>query len=115
MKLAGDELARHFIGPTLQPEEVTYIGFWNSWPEELDLNYINIYLGNLFPENYHLAEKFDIQIAKTFARYRGHLGPPGPKLEKESENEFPGPLSPGAQKVENGVEKESKSTVFQLF
>ena len=37
------------------------------------------------------------------------------KLEKESENEFLGPLSPRAQKVENGVEKESKSTVFQLF
>ena len=54
-------------------------------------------------------------IAKTFACYRGHLGPSGPKLEKESENEFPGPLGPGAQKVENGVEKESKSTLFQLF
>ena len=38
----------------------------------------------------------------------------GSKLEKESENEFPGPLGPGAQKVENGVQKESKSTVFQL-
>ena len=47
--------------------------------------------------------------------YRGHLGPPGPKLEKESENEFPGPLGSGAQKVETGVEKESKSIVFQLF
>ena len=43
------------------------------------------------------------------------MGPSGPKLEKESENEFPGPLGPGAQKVENGVEKESKSTAFQLF
>ena len=55
------------------------------------------------------------KFAKTFARYRGHLGPPGPKLKKESENEFLGPLGPGAQKVENGVEKELKSTVFQLF
>ena len=55
------------------------------------------------------------KLAKTFARYRGHLGPPGPKLENESENEFPGPLGPGAQNVENRVEKESKSTVFQLF
>ena len=26
--------------------------------------------------------------------YRGHLGPLGPKLEKESENEFPGPRGP---------------------
>ena len=47
--------------------------------------------------------------------YRGHLGPSGPKLEKESENKFPGPLGAGAQKVESGVEKESKSIVVQLF
>ena len=40
--------------------------------------------------------------------YRGHLGPSGPKSEKESENEFPGPFGPGAQKAENVVEKESK-------
>ena len=32
-----------------------------------------------------------------------HLGPSRPKLEKESENEFPGLI----QKVENGVERES--------
>ena len=44
------------------------------------------------------------------------FGPFGPKwLEKESENEFPGPLGPGAQEVANGVEKEVNSTVFQLF
>ena len=30
-------------------------------------------------------------------------------------NEFPGPLGPRAQKVENGVERKSQSTVFQLF
>ena len=47
-------------------------------------------------------------IAKTFARYRGHLGPSGRKLQIEFENGFPGPPGPGAQKVQNGVEKESK-------
>ena len=50
----------------------------------------------------------EVPILYLFARYRGHLGSPGPKLEKESKNEFPGPLGPRAQKVENGVEKESK-------
>ena len=47
--------------------------------------------------------------------YRGHLGFSGRKLQIEFENGFPGPPSPGAQKVQNGVEKESKSTIFQLF
>ena len=36
------------------------------------------------------------------------MGPSGPKLQRESENEFPGPLGPKVQKVQNGVEKESK-------
>ena len=65
---------------------------------------------------------FQIQksrVAKTFARYRGHLGPPGPKLEKESENEFPGPLGPEAQKVEKRSRKRVKidcfSTILTLF
>ena len=31
------------------------------------------------------------------------------------ENEFPGPSGPRAQKVKNGVEKESKKWKFQLF
>ena len=48
-------------------------------------------------------------IAKTFARYRGHLGPSGRKLQIEFENGFLGPFGPGAQKVQNGVEKESNS------
>ena len=61
------------------------------------------------------VQSLQTSIAKTFARFRGHLGPPGRKLEIESENEFPGPLGPRAQKVEKRVEKESKSTVFQLF
>ena len=55
------------------------------------------------------------KIQKKTETSTSHLGPPGPKLEKESENEFPGPLGPGSQKVENEVEKELKSTVFQLF
>ena len=50
----------------------------------------------------------------TWTCYRSHFGPSGPKLEKESENGFPGPLGPGAQKVQNGVEIEPKSIVFQL-
>ena len=48
------------------------------------------------------------RFAKTFARYKGHLGPSGRKLQIEFENGFPGPFGPGAQKVQNGVEKESK-------
>ena len=39
-------------------------------------------------------------VAKTFARYRGHLGPSGPKLQTEFENGFPGPLGPGVQKAQ---------------
>ena len=54
-------------------------------------------------------------LTKTFARYRGYLGPLGPKWQKESENEFPGPVGPRAQKVQNGVENEPKSTVSQQF
>ena len=42
-------------------------------------------------------------VRKAFARYRGHLGPSGLKLQTEFENEFP------AQKVENGVDKGQNS------
>ena len=45
----------------------------------------------------------------------GVLRASGRKLQIEFENGFLGPPGPGAQKVQNGVEKESKSTVFQLF
>ena len=56
-------------------------------------------------------------LAKTFARYRGHLGPLGPKLEKESENDFPGPLGPGAPrprgpKSRNRIRKRVKIDCF---
>ena len=55
-------------------------------------------------------------LGKLFARHRDHLGPAAAESWKfESEHEFPGPLGPGAPKVENGVEKESESTVFQLL
>ena len=47
-------------------------------------------------------------VAKTFARYRGHLDPSDRELQIEFENGFPGPFGPGAQKVQNGVEKESE-------
>ena len=52
-----------------------------------------------------------LPVLRKLLPYRGCLGPPGPKLEKESENEFPGPLGPGAQKVE----KESKKSRNRLF
>ena len=42
----------------------------------------------------------------------GSFEPFGPKVEKKSENESPGPLGPGVQKVQNGVENESKSTIY---
>ena len=38
------------------------------------------------------------RCAKTFARYRGHLGPSGRKLQIEFENGFPGPFGPGPKK-----------------
>ena len=36
------------------------------------------------------------------------------KLQTESENEFPGALGPGAQKVQTGVEKESISRIVDF-
>ena len=42
------------------------------------------------------------------------MGPLGPKLENESENEFPGPLGPRAQKRVHIVEKQSILTLFRL-
>ena len=39
------------------------------------------------------AKKFLDKLAKAFARYRGHLGTSGQKLQIEFENEFSG-LSP---------------------
>ena len=44
------------------------------------------------------AFKNVLKYCETFARYRGHLGTSGPKLQIESENEFPGPLGPGPKK-----------------
>ena len=62
----------------------------------------------LLPKGDQQSKKSDPILAKTFARYRGHFGPSGPKLQKESENEFPGPLGPGAPKVRNGGNKKVK-------
>ena len=46
---------------------------------------------------------------RPFNPPRGVLGPFGPKVGNGVENEFSGPSGPGVQKVENRVEKESKS------
>ena len=61
------------------------------------------------------------QLAKTFARYRGHLGPSGPKLQIEFGNGFPGPFGPGPPKSPRQsrkrvkiVEKLSILTLFRL-
>ena len=62
-----------------------------------------------------LLPLLSMEFSVAWPCYRGHLGPSGRKLQIEFENGFPGPLGPGAQKVQNGVEKESKSTIFQLF
>ena len=60
--------------------------------------------------------KVSTTIEIPWTCYRGHSGPAaGPKSGKESENELPETLGPRAQKVENGVKKEAKSIVFQLF
>ena len=52
---------------------------------------------------------------RPFHPPRGVLGPFGPKVGNGVENEFPGPSGPGAQKVKNRVEKESKSGNFNSF
>ena len=59
---------------------------------------------------------------RPFNAPRGVLGPFGLKVGNGVAHEFPGPSGPGAQKVKNGVEKESKngkvnyfSTLFRLF
>ena len=43
------------------------------------------------------------------------MGPSGPKWKRESEMSSRGLSASGVQKVPNGVENESKSTLFQLF
>ena len=53
-------------------------------------------LQTFVPDN---CAKTGCTVAKTFARYRGRLGPSSPKLQTESENEFQSPLGPGAQKL----------------
>ena len=54
-------------------------------------------------------------LAKTLARYWGHLGPSGPKLQIESENEFPGLSASGSKEVQNGVEKSQNRLFFDYF
>ena len=46
---------------------------------------------------------------------RGVLGPFAPKVGNGVKHELPGPSGPGAQKVENRVEKESESGIFNSF
>ena len=52
------------------------------------------------------ARIYDV-IWDSLALLQGHLGPSGPKWQKESET--------SSRKVPNGVENESKLTLFQLF
>ena len=52
---------------------------------------------------------------RPFHPPRGVLGPFRPKVGNGVENEFPGPSGPGAQKVKNRVEEESKKWKVQLF
>ena len=47
-------------------------------------------------------------LAKTFACYTDDLGPLVPKWKKESKISSQGLSTPGAQKVQNGVEKRTK-------
>ena len=48
-------------------------------------------------------------FAKTFARYRGHLGPSGPKWPKESETAFRDLSAPAVQKVKTESKKSQNS------
>ena len=48
-----------------------------------------------------------VYSGNPWTRYSGHLGPSGPKSEKESVNEFPGPVGPEP--------KESKKSQNRLF
>ena len=43
------------------------------------------------------------------------MGPSGSKSKKKSEMSPPAPLGPGVQKVQNGVENESRSTIFKTI
>ena len=45
------------------------------------------------------------ELAKAFACYRGHLGPLDPKWQESKTSSWAS--RPGAQKVQNGVEKEA--------
>ena len=48
------------------------------------------------------------KTCKNFARYRGHLGPSGRKLQIEFENGLPGPLGPGPKKSKTESKKSRK-------
>ena len=58
-------------------------------------------------------------VAETFARYRGHLGPPGPKLEKSRKMSSRGLSPPGPKKSKTRSRKRVKidcfSTILTLF
>ena len=99
-----------FMSSNIQDKKRQFGAFWFSAPllEELSLLKIveSRLLLSIFPKSDQSI--WGPNVAKTFARYRGHLGTSGPKLEKESRNEFPVPLGPAAQKGKHGVEKESK-------
>ena len=51
------------------------------------------------------------KVGNPSACHKGQLGPSGPKSKKKTENESPA----RPPKVQNGVENESKSIIFQRF
>ena len=58
---------------------------------------------------------FSPKLGIPWTCYRCHLGPSGPKLQTESENEFLGPLGPGAQKSKTEPKNRNMPVDFDSF
>ena len=90
-------------------------GVWNGHFPESGKYFSEAEISRKMPE-FPRKERFSPNFRIPWTCYRGNLGPSGPKLERESENMSSRRLSAaGPKKSKNGVDKESKSTVFQLF
>ena len=107
--------------------------FWDSRPREtksllaLSLKHFGHFgcfdtctrpagLKRLQPQPQRFAQNSGaVSFAKTFTCYRVHLGPSGPKLEKESESEFLGPWGPKSRKRSRKRVKMLKNNRFGSF
>ena len=90
----------------MTPKERTEHHFGPFW--ERDFGAITILYQTSLKFFFDLSTGLVFPVGIPWTCYRGHLGLSGPKLQIESENEFPCPFGCGAPKVQNGVEKMSK-------